>query len=82
MPDDFRIAVKVYANVKGLAETCAKAGLVSNIAHFEKFAHGFSSGHDLFELIDVGQGDGRANGKMAGMYNPSALVLELFCGSN
>ncbi|KAI6869113.1 hypothetical protein KC338_g3666 [Hortaea werneckii] len=65
MPDDFRIAVKVYANVKGLAETCTKAGLVSNLAHFESFAHGFSSGNDLFEFVDVGQGGSRATGKMA-----------------
>ena len=76
MPDDFRIAVKVYANVKGLAETCAKAGLVSNIAHFESFAHGFSSGNDLFEFVDVGQGDNKATGKMAGMYNPLPPFLE------
>ena len=69
MPDDFRIAVKVYANVKGPAETCTKAGLVSNLAHFESFAHGFSSGNDLFEFVDVGQGGSRATGKMAGMYN-------------
>ncbi|KAI7626381.1 hypothetical protein KC319_g17542 [Hortaea werneckii] len=65
MPDDFRIAAKVYANVKGLAETCAKAGLVSNIAHFESFAHGFSSGNDPFEFVDVGQRDSRATGKIA-----------------
>ncbi|KAI7017328.1 hypothetical protein KC355_g3723 [Hortaea werneckii] len=65
MPEDFRIAVKVYANMKSLAENSAKAGLVNNTAEFENFAHGFTCGNDLFEFIDVGPGNGKATGKMA-----------------
>lgn len=68
MPDDFRIAVKVYANVKSLAENSAKAGLVNNTAEFENFARGFTCGQDLFEFVDVGPGNGKATGKMAGMF--------------
>lgn len=65
-PADTKVVVRVYANLKGLAEVCAKAGLVDTPAKLEDFARGFTRGRTLFDFVDVGPGKDRADGKVAG----------------
>lgn len=67
-PRDAKIVVRVYANVKGLSETCTKAGLVDAPFKVEDFVRGFTRGKTLFDFTDVGAGKDRADGKMNGQY--------------
>ena len=67
-PGDVKIVVRVYANIKGLAEVCAKVGLVDSPARVEEFARGFTCGKLLFDFTDVGAGKDRADEKISGEY--------------
>ncbi|EME86132.1 uncharacterized protein MYCFIDRAFT_82071 [Pseudocercospora fijiensis CIRAD86] len=64
MPKDLRIAARLYTNVSGLAQTCVRARLVSSVTIVEDFLRGFTYGDDLFDVIDVGYGKDRADGKV------------------
>lgn len=60
-----QVVVRVYANLKGLADACTKTGLISSPAQLEEFARGFTRGKTLFDFVDVGYGKDRADGKVA-----------------
>jgi hypothetical protein len=60
--------VRIYANLKGLAETCARAGIVDSSTKVEDFARGFTCGRPLFDFTDVGAGKDRADGKINEMF--------------
>ncbi|CAK4030169.1 Hypothetical predicted protein [Lecanosticta acicola] len=64
IPEASQIAVRIYANSKGLAQTCTKAGIVNSPEVVEDFFRGFTQGGDLFNFIDVGSGKDRADTKM------------------
>jgi hypothetical protein len=66
LPETVRIVARLYANVKGLAETCHKAGVVPTPGHIEEFVIGFTQGRTLFDFIDVGPGKDRADDKIIG----------------
>ena len=70
MPSDIRIVVRVYANVKGLADVCTKADLITSPSMMEDFTRGFTRGKMLFDFVDVGYGKDRADGKVAGKHHP------------
>lgn len=63
---DFKIVARIYANLKGLGETCHRAGILENPATIEHFARGFTGSKQLFDFIDVGVGKDRADDKISG----------------
>ncbi|KAI9740005.1 MAG: hypothetical protein M1835_003166 [Candelina submexicana] len=68
LPSDVKIVARIYANTKGLAETCARAGIVSNPSTVEDFARGFTRSKHLFDFIDVGHGKDRADDKLSEVF--------------
>lgn len=53
LPPETKIVVRIYANVKLLAESCVFAGIVGNPFAVEEFVKGFTSARKLFTFIDV-----------------------------
>lgn len=66
LSSDCKIVARIYANTKGLAETCYKAGIVDRPLKVEEFARGFTRSKHLFDFIDVGSGKDRADEKLTG----------------
>lgn len=66
LPSDNNIVVRIYANIKGLAETCCKAGIISKASTVEDFTRGFTRSKHLFDFVDVGHGKDRADDKLSG----------------
>lgn len=64
---DFKIVARIYANLRGLGETCHRAAILENSTIIENFARGFTGSKHLFDFIDVGVGKDRADGKISGM---------------
>ena len=72
MPDinpDYKIVARVYANQKGLADACHRAGILDRPFVMEEFARGFTGSKQLFDFIDVGSGKDRADEKITGLYS-------------
>lgn len=65
-PADLKIVCRIYANVRGLADVCVRAGLVDSPVAFEDFTRGFTRGKTLFDFVDVGPGKDRADEKIQG----------------
>ena len=65
-PADIKVVARVYANVKGLGEVCARAGIVDHPIRVEDFVRGFTCGRTLFDFTDVGTGKDRADSKIEG----------------
>ncbi|OQO14696.1 hypothetical protein B0A48_00077 [Cryoendolithus antarcticus] len=63
-PKDYKIVTRIYANVKGLADACVRAGLIDQASTFQDFTQGFTSGGGLFDWVDVGSGKDRADVKI------------------
>ena len=63
---DFKIVTRIYANVKGLADACHRAGIIEYPSLFEDFARGLTGAKQLFDFIDVGTGKDRADDKISG----------------
>ncbi|KAI9828803.1 MAG: hypothetical protein M1832_001908 [Thelocarpon impressellum] len=70
---DYKIVARIYANTKGLADTCFRAGIVDKPSKVEEFARGFTQSKHLFDFIDVGSGKERADSKVS-----EILKLHLF----
>ena len=66
IPLTSRVICRVYANVKGLAETLVRYGIMEETGRFEDFVRGFTNGRTLFDFIDVGSGKDRADDKIIG----------------
>ncbi|KAJ9660725.1 hypothetical protein H2201_006804 [Coniosporium apollinis] len=64
LPSDVKIVTRIYATIKGLAETCIRAGIVDKISAVEEFVRGFTRGKNLFDFVDVGPGKDRADDKL------------------
>ena len=67
-PTEAKIVVRTYANVKGLANACAQAGIVDSSMLVEEFVRGFTCGNQLFDFTDVGAGKDRADAKINGEF--------------
>ena len=65
-----KILARIYANVKGLADACYKAGIVERPSVIEDFTRGFNGSRLLFDFVDVGSGKDRADDKIGGMFQP------------
>lgn len=63
-----KIITRIYANLKGLADVCYKAGIVEKPSLIEDFARGFNGSRLLFDFVDVGSGKDRADDKIAGKF--------------
>ena len=63
---ELKVVARMYANVRGLAEACTRAGLVSAKEVMEDFMRGFSKGDPLFDCVDVGPGTDRVDEKISG----------------
>ncbi|PGH00915.1 hypothetical protein AJ79_08070 [Helicocarpus griseus UAMH5409] len=63
-----KIIARVYANVKGLADACYKAGVVERPGLVEDFTRGFNGSRLLFDFVDVGTGKDRADDKIAEVF--------------
>lgn len=61
--------------MKGLADTCVKAGIVEKQSTIEDFARGFTRSKHLFDFIDVGSGKDRADDKVSGGFWSSGYPL-------
>lgn len=61
-----KIVTRVYANVKGLADACFKAGIVEKASTIADFTRGFNGSRLLFDFVDVGSGKDRADDKLIG----------------
>jgi hypothetical protein len=61
-PNGFKILIQVYADLKGLAGTFVRGGVIENMSTFGEFVRGFNT---LFELVDIGGGnvDSRITGR-------------------
>ena len=66
--NNWRIVVKIYMNLDGLAKTLHKAGLITNSSLMQDFAIGFSRCQPLFEIIDVGRGYVNPHGSKSSCY--------------
>lgn len=66
VPEETRVVVHVYGNLKGIAEACAKNGMVDHPSRVEEFVQGFTSAHLLCDFIDVGFGKDAVEGKIHG----------------
>lgn len=66
LPADIKIVTRMYANVKGLADLCCRAGLVASPTLIKDFVRGFTRGNPLFDFVDVGPGKDRADEKVSG----------------
>ena len=67
LTSDYKIVTKIYANLRGLAETAFKAGIVSRPSAVEEFTRGFTGSKQLFDFINVGSGKDRADDKITGI---------------
>ncbi|KAL1598540.1 hypothetical protein SLS59_006827 [Nothophoma quercina] len=64
VPLNARVICRVYANVLGLGEVLARAGVVEDAYDFELFMRGFTRAKTMFDFIDVGSGKDRADEKI------------------
>ncbi|KAK5119010.1 hypothetical protein LTR62_000221 [Meristemomyces frigidus] len=64
-PPDTRVIVRIYLNLKGLADACVKGGVLPVPNLLEDFGRGFSRGNILFDFVDVGTGKDQAYIKVA-----------------
>jgi hypothetical protein len=65
IPDDTKIVVRIYGNIRAIAETCAQHGMVDSPSRFEDFVRAFNSTSPLFDFVDVGS-SGAAHDKVIG----------------
>lgn len=61
-----KILVRIYANVRGLADVLHKTGIIERASLFEDFVRGLTGSKLLFDFIDVGTGKDRADDKITG----------------
>ncbi|KAF2999696.1 hypothetical protein E8E13_002711 [Curvularia kusanoi] len=59
-----RTICRIYANVRGLAETLVRTGTIEAVTDLEDFVRGFTRGKTMFDFVDVGAGKDRADEKI------------------
>ena len=74
LPSDAKIVSRIYANLRGLADACTKAGIIARPELVNDFFRGFTGGKMLFDFIDVGVGKDRADDKIIGQLAPRRLI--------
>ena len=64
LPPETKIVTRLYANLRGLADTCHRAGIIEDHNTLSDFFRGFTGSKQLFDFIDVGSGKDRADEKI------------------
>ncbi|KAF4441584.1 hypothetical protein F53441_11988 [Fusarium austroafricanum] len=67
-PPHLQIIVRVYANLKGLAQAYQSSGVLSSGAILEDFVRGFNMGDPLCDFVDAGNGKECADEKVKAMF--------------
>jgi len=65
---EWKIKVKIYANIAGLHRTFVKAAITES---FDRFSVNFNQQHPMLEFIDVGEGKEKADTQIRGRPNYS-----------
>ena len=65
-PAASQVVIRVFANLRGLAEACARTGMVDHFTKVEDFARGFTCSDALMDFVDVGDGRAGAQCKVEG----------------
>ena len=71
LPPNYKVIVRIYVNMKGLMETCCRAGIIQSWGILDEFFKGFTGSKILFDVVDVGAGKERADSKITGMLSHS-----------
>lgn len=74
-----KIMTKIYANVKGLSENCARGGIINEQSLLDDFVRGFNGTVPLFDLIDIGTGKNKPYDKIGGMQGFIAVARCWVC---
>ncbi|KAJ5811604.1 hypothetical protein N7474_007905 [Penicillium riverlandense] len=59
-----KIMTKIYLNVKGFGEMCARNGITSEPTTINDFIRGFNESLSFFEIVDIGAGKNKAHDKI------------------
>ncbi|KAB2576455.1 hypothetical protein DBV05_g4905 [Lasiodiplodia theobromae] len=83
MPPNVKVTARVYANAKGLTDTCARAGIAPKV-DVQDFIVGFTGAKFLMDFVDVGSGKDRADEKIVehlklNLYSPTCRHIMLGC---
>ena len=58
---------KIYINMKGLSELCARGNIITEQSLLDDFVRGFNGAVPLFDLVDIGAGKDKPFDKIGGM---------------
>ncbi|KAL2053006.1 hypothetical protein ABVK25_006643 [Lepraria finkii] len=68
LPSDYKVVTRIYANLKGLGDTCHRSGIIERPDMLDDFARGFTGSKQLFDFVDVGMGKDRADDKISEIF--------------
>ncbi|KAJ5697951.1 hypothetical protein N7488_011635 [Penicillium malachiteum] len=82
-----KIITKLYLNVKGFAENCARSSIISDPALIHDFIRGFNETMSYSEIVDIGSAKNKANDKIQEtfqvfLYNCHCHQVFVGCASN
>ena len=63
---DYKILIRVYANLQGLSKTYNDARIIPNSKVFLDFVQTFNKTHELVEIVDAGNDKEAADSKIKG----------------
>lgn len=72
---DYKILIRVYANLQGLSKTYSDARIIPNSKVFLDFVQTFNKTHDLVEIVDAGNDKEAADSKIKGTVFLRACLL-------
>ena len=73
-----KIITRIYANARGLSETCCRSGITTRLSTLDDFIRGFNSSKCCFDFVDCGSGKDRTDSKIhGGSHCTIHLVLHL-----
>lgn len=72
-----KIMTKIYLNVKGFGEMCARNGITSEPTTINDFIRGFNESLSFFEIVDIGAGKNKAHDKIRGWCGVLASVGDI-----
>ncbi|KAM0446213.1 hypothetical protein ACHAQK_001130 [Fusarium lateritium] len=68
VPPHLQVVIRVYANLKGLAQSYQNSGILSNGQTLEEFVRGFNMGDPLCDYVDAGNGKECADEKVKALF--------------
>lgn len=66
-----KTVVRIFANLKELGRNYHQAGIIDSASVIDEFVRGFNASGLLFDLVDVGEGNGGAEEKILGNCLPT-----------